>query len=282
MFDRPMSGSGFGETYILKPLTALLLSLEQPRQTPRNALFLNLLELNFRAHKVAYVVYRSFRNPVKSGLFNLNFVGFVLIFGISFYFVQLPFFVRQASDGFLLFAPLGLIPIFNLNRYANRIASTKKEQALMRLSPMLHSLSDLNRMLAQIILRHSFFIWLKWTGITLIAAALLGTPAISLMMQLALCCMSLPFLGTILIDYAADGEKQFTAVTTVMNVCLVVQLVWFMTLFAEAGGKTPYITLWLMGFILSNITLALAIISNRWRKMMAAPIAFPAGRMGAK
>jgi hypothetical protein len=62
---------------------------------------------------------------------------------------------------------------------------------------------------------------------------------------------------------------------------MALQLVLFIVLFAKAGSKTPYIMLWLMGFILPNITLALAIISIRWSKMMAAPIAFPAGRMQA-
>ena len=280
--QRLESSSAFGGKYILKPLTALLLCLDQPRETPRNALLLNLLGLRKQPTSiVAESVYFLCENfLIRKLILGLVIIG--IVFGIIYLIVMaLPYLITEASSGFLIFAPLGLIPIFNLRRYANRIALTNKEQALVRLSPMLHSLSDMNQMLAQIMLWHSFFIWLKWTGITLIATALLGTPATSLMMQLALCCMSLPFLGTILIDYAADGEKQFTAVTAVMNLCLVVQLVWFMTLFAEAGGNTPYIMLWLMGFILSNITLALAIISIRWSKMMASPIAFPAGRMQA-
>jgi hypothetical protein len=37
----------------------------------------------------------------------------------------------------------------------------------------------------------------------------------------------------------------------------------------------------LVAFALTNIALATAFIAVRWRKMIAAPIAFPAGRRGA-
>jgi hypothetical protein len=289
--QRLESSSTFGEKYILKPLTAFLLCLDQPRETPRNALCLNLLGLsNQTTSVVAEFVYYIYRiifdsRAMKPGLIPRLVgigAGIGIIYGIV-YLVKMALpYLTPASDGFLIFAPFGLIPIFDVKRYVDRIALTKKEQALVRLSPMVHSLSDLNQMLAQIILRHSFFIWLKWTGVILIAAALLGTPATSLMMQVAFSCMVLPFLGAILVDYAADGQKQFTVVRRWIGLCMALQLVLFIFLFAKARGKTPHIMLWLMGFILPNILLALAIISIRWRKMMAAPIAFPAGRMGAK
>ena len=279
---RLASSLAFGEKYILKPLTTLLLCLDEPRETPRNALCLNLLGLSNQTSGIANVVFSYFISfSCVIGLFRPIFDIIRLLIGIYFVSKIISWTAIQASDGFLIFSPLGLIPIFNLARYPTCVASTSKEQALMRLSPMLHSLSDLNQMLAQIILRHSFFIWLKWTGITLIAAVLLGTPATLLMMQLAVCCMGLPFLGTILVDYAADGQKQFAVARSWVALFIGLQLISVILLFSKAGDKTPHITLWLMGFILLNILLALAIISIRWSKMMASPISFPAGRMQA-
>ncbi len=209
------------------------------------------------------------------GLWQILF--YALLFAITSFGLSL----AGVSEFSTLIFPLWLIDFWSLKQFPRDIAASSPEQALIRLSPLVPSLPGLNRHLAQRILRNFLSGWLQWLGGALLGAVFLGKPPTSLMMLIALCCMVLPFVGATLVDYSADGVKQFHTAVIWTSVGMILLASLFFMLFDMFGAGEMYRMPWLLAFTLTSVALAVVFIAVRWRMMIAAPIAFPSGRKGA-
>ncbi len=186
---------------------------------------------------------------------------------------------RMDLVSLIILSPFIPVQVYRLTQYVDRISETVPEQALFRLSPLIYSLRHFNLHLAKGAIHNCLFEWLFCTCVIMVVSTMLGASATALMAQIFLCSLSLPFIGAILVDHSADGRKQCHVAMGWIGLCVFVLSAVFLDLYFMTPSIAPNKAAWLIGFTLTNITFAIAIIVVRWRAMIAAPIAFPAGRM---
>jgi hypothetical protein len=169
---------------------------------------------------------------------------------------------------------LALIILFSTAQYGQQLRRTRGEQALLRLTPLAGDAALLNRRLATRLLRQALSIWV-WLTVAVLAVVL---PFVSgpdaLLRQLALCCAAgqAAMMG-LLGDYASERGGWNPALALRAGVYVLVQV-----LVAMGLGRLTGTTAWAW---LIEISLAVCAVQLRldWRRMLAAPPAFPAGRM---
>ena len=154
-------------------------------------------------------------------------------------------------------------------RFWYGVRSSAPEQALVRLTPGAPCAADINRKLAGAIL---FTCLAKWLAVLLLAlgfSLLWDGRATSLQMVIAVMCAALSFAGASLGDYARHLEIGIVGQSLLTFLCFILALI--------AGFWMENMAVWslLIGLILA---IAVCTILHRWRAMMAAPVAFPAGR----
>lgn len=150
---------------------------------------------------------------------------------------------------------------------------TRGEQALLRLTPLAGDAALLNRRLAIGMLVRTLQIWLAQTAAILAATCLIGGDGAGLLRQFALCCLAgqVATMG-LLGDYAGDGGWNpmlalRAALVAAVEVIVAVGLDWL---------SGPSVWPWLIVIALVSGAFQLR---YSWRMMLAAPVAFPAGRM---
>lgn len=169
--------------------------------------------------------------------------------------------------GFALYIFVACVPL-------ECVPARAAEQALFRLAPLAPPASGLNRALAVNLLRNGMLAWLLLLGTVLALSALMGAGTDLLLIVLSLSCMGLPFLGVSLLDYAGKAEpRRGSRWVWAIIACWPVLMG-----LAMLGGNLARAGTWI-GFALLNLALAGGFVAWRWRGMMAAPAAFPAGRM---
>jgi hypothetical protein len=180
-----------------------------------------------------------------------------------------------ATQGWILPAVLGLMLGVGSEQFALRIGKTHAEQGLLRLAPLIGPAAGLNRMLAAGLLRNALLNWAASSAVVMAITVLLGADGDIVAMQAALCCVSgLPSVASLLRDFARDDSTA-----------------WFATLFWPLGGVIVCVPVALAGNLLLHLPLwplaavaagafAAALAGWRWRRMVGAPVAFPAGRLG--
>jgi hypothetical protein len=169
---------------------------------------------------------------------------------------------------------LALIVLFSTAQYGQQLRRTRGEQALLRLTPLAGDAALLNRRLATRLLRQALSIWILLT-VAVLAVALPFVPGPdALLRQLALCCVAgqAAMMG-LLGDYASERGGWNVALALRAGAYVFVQ-----ALVAMGLGKLTGTTAWPW---LIAIPLAVCAVQLRldWKRMLAAPPAFPAGRM---
>lgn len=156
----------------------------------------------------------------------------------------------------------------------SRMAATSTEQSLFRLSPHLPSTRQLNRRLATNLVRNCLIGWLVLACIVMGFTAAMGASADKLVMQFCLCTLGLLFLCVPLLDYSNESRLRRG---TLINWIAIAGVLVLLGLFLATGGAS-YLVAWI-GFACLNVIAAIGFVAYRWRAMVAAPIAFPAGRI---
>jgi hypothetical protein len=151
---------------------------------------------------------------------------------------------------------------------------TPGEQALLRLTPRAGDAALLNRRLAGRVLRQALGCWAVLTVVVMGVSLLLDAGPDALLRQLGLCSLAgqVAMMG-LLGDYASGAGGWNLALALRAAAYAAVQ-----ALAAVGLGKLTGTTAWPW---LIEISLAVCVIKLRldWKRMLAAPPAFPAGRM---
>lgn len=170
-------------------------------------------------------------------------------------------------------AMLVLTILFSTAAFGQAIARTRGEQALLRLAPLAADTALLNRRLAAQLLRRGLGLWAGLTLAILCASVLVAGPGV-LLRQFGLCCLAGQVAMTGLLgDYAGKGGWRPALAVRAAGLALLEVLV--AVVLAWLSGTS--IWAWM-----AAVALAVAGFRLRrtWQGMLAAPVAFPARRMG--
>jgi hypothetical protein len=169
---------------------------------------------------------------------------------------------------------LALTIAFSTAQYGQQMRRTRGEQALLRLTPRAGDAALLNRRLAGRVLRQAVGCWAVLTVVVLGVSLLLEAGPDALLRQLGLCSLAgqVAMMG-LLGDYANGtggwhlkrglGAGALAAVQVLVAVGL-----------GRITGTTAWP--WLVGI---PLIVCVVLLRLDWKRMLAAPPAFPAGRM---
>ena len=159
-------------------------------------------------------------------------------------------------------------------QYGQQFRRTQGEQALLRLTPLAGDATLLNRRLAARMLRQALAIWALLTAVLMGASFMFGSGPDGVLRQLGLCSLAgqVAMMG-LLGDYAGGRAGWNWALGLRAAAYAAVQ-----ALAAVGLGKLTGTTAWPW---LIEISLAVCVVKLRldWKRMLAAPPAFPADRM---
>lgn len=158
---------------------------------------------------------------------------------------------------------------------AGGFASRTSEQALVRLAPAAPASASFNRVLARYFLQRYAAMWCVFSALALGALWILGATAGELARAAAACSLTLALAGVPLDDYARRSDY-------VPRTQLVHMVVSGAILFAAvlAVGGDGSVAQW-SAATLAGLLVAGLFTWYRWRAMVAAPPAFPAGRLAS-
>jgi len=169
---------------------------------------------------------------------------------------------------------LALIILFSTAQYGQQLRRTRGEQALLRLTPLAGDAALLNRRLAMRLLRQALSIWVLLTVAVLAVALPFVSGPDALLRQLGLCCVAgqAAMMG-LLDDHASERGGWNIALALRAGAYVLAQ-----ALVAMGLGRLTGTTAWPW---LIAIPLAVCAVQLRldWKRMLAAPPAFPAGRL---
>jgi hypothetical protein len=169
---------------------------------------------------------------------------------------------------------LALVIVFSTAQYGHQLRRTRGEQALLRLTPLAGDAALLNRRLATRLLRQALAVWVLLTVAVLAVTLPLVSGPDALLRQLGLCCVAgqAAMMG-LLGDYASERGGWNLALALRAGAYVLVQ-----ALVAVGLGQLTGTTAWPW---LIDIPLTVCAVQLRldWKRMLAAPPAFPAGRM---
>jgi hypothetical protein len=170
-------------------------------------------------------------------------------------------------------ATIAAIVVFSTALFSQQLRRTRGEQALLRLTPLAGDASLLNRRLAGQLLKSGLRNWAMLTATVMIATLLVGGDRDALLRQFGLCCLAgqAAMMG-LLGDYAGEGGWNLmlglrAGVLAACEASVAVGLGWL-----TGTSVWP----WVIGIALVGAVVQLRL---SWRGMLAAPVAFPAGRM---
>jgi hypothetical protein len=182
-------------------------------------------------------------------------------------------FISGAMNGVL-----GTLPFFvalSTAAFSQQIRKNTGEQSLLRLTPLAGNAALLNRRLALALLKNGLRTWAVLTGLIMLAAVVAaGAKGEVLAREAALCLLAgqvamMELLG----DFAVDGGWT---VPRALQAALLAVVELFVALgLAKLSGTSLWTWLALIAVGAGAFQLHRA-----WRGMLAAPPAFPAGRMG--
>lgn len=169
---------------------------------------------------------------------------------------------------------LALTVAFSTGQYGQQLRRTHGEQALLRLTPLAGDAALLNRRLATRMLKQALAIWAVLTMAMLGVVFVIGAGPDALLRQLGLCCLAgqAAMVG-LLGDYAGGSGGWNLAQGLRAAGAALVQAMIAIAL-GRLTGTTPWPWLVALPLIVCAVWLGFG-----WRRMLAAPPAFPAGRM---
>ena len=171
-------------------------------------------------------------------------------------------------------ALLALTIAFSTAQYGQQMRRTHGEQALLRLTPLAGDAALLNRRLAGRVLRQALGCWAVLTVVVLGVSLLLEAGPDAPLRQLGLCSLAgqVAMMG-LLGDYA-NGTGGWHLMLGLRAGALAAVQAFLAVGLGQLTGTSPWP--WLI-----EISLAVCIVLLRldWKRMLAAPPAFPAGRL---
>jgi hypothetical protein len=168
-----------------------------------------------------------------------------------------------------------IVILFSTAAFSQQIRKTAGEQSLLRLTPLAGSAPLLNRRLALELLKSALRHWAMLTGAILVTVCLIGGPGEMVAAEAAMCLLAaqVAIMG-LLGDFAAEGSG-WTVPRAVQAGFL-----GFFELFVAMGlARLGLASTWTW-LALIAIGAGAFQLQRAWRVMLAAPPAFPAGRMG--
>ncbi len=162
-----------------------------------------------------------------------------------------------------------MLSFYTWCRFLMGMRTTPREQALVRLAPAAPRADRINQVLGKHMLVACIA---EWFAVSMLAVGLallwnVGAPAMHVIA--ALSCAALSFTGASLGDYSRKKGVDLVGQVLQSLLCLVIAIV------SMFWTQNPAVWWSLISLILA---IALGVIGMRWRDMMAAPVAFPAGR----
>lgn len=157
---------------------------------------------------------------------------------------------------------------------AIQFSKTRTEQSLYRLSAFAISSKLLNQRLAFGLVRSAlqgFF--LTW-GVALMCSLIIDPSYNMMVIITTICTLTLPFVCLYLRDYSREVMMNagYAKAWQYLGIFIMPSAVIFMLTISAP------LSAWLI-IAASSIVLSAILITYRWRKMIAAPVAFPAGRI---
>jgi hypothetical protein len=171
-------------------------------------------------------------------------------------------------------ALLALTIAFSTAQYGQQMRRTRGEQALLRLTPLAGDTALLNRRLGTRVLRQALGCWAALTAVVLAVSLLLGAGPDALLRQLGLCSLAgqVAMMG-LLGDYANGTGGWHLMLGLRAGVLAAAQALVAVGL-GRLTGTSPWPWLVLLPLVVCCVLLRLD-----WQRMLAAPPAFPAGRL---
>ena len=208
-----------------------------------------------------------------------GFVGVMLVLGIG---IRLLLAWQESSRSLhdfmsgaslLGLGSLVLAILFATAAFSQAINRTRGEQALVRLAPLAGDATLLNRRLALQLLQRGLGLWAALTLAILCVSILVAGPAV-LLRQFGLCCLAgqVAMMG-LLGDYAGQGGWRPALAWRAGGLALLEVLA------AVGLARVSGMSFWTW---MAAIALAVAgfRLCRAWQGMLAAPVAFPARRLG--
>ena len=178
------------------------------------------------------------------------------------------------AGGFIIF-PLLLVFAASPQRIISRASATRGEQALLRIAPVMPRMDHYNSELASALLRRALIEWaLVTVALVAVTVAVNAKWELSLL-QFAVCCLALPLTTVVLRDYARKPALH-AAYIFVAAIYLVVTGIAANYLMLQTSVVPVAVACVILGV---GATAWLA--ASRRRAMVAAPVAFPTGRLAA-
>jgi hypothetical protein len=183
---------------------------------------------------------------------------------------------RMASVGVWMLLLVLLLVFVGYVDQARQLGSTRSEQSLVRLAARSPGSGMFNHQLAGQLMRSVLFCWLSVSGAILALALLAGEGAMQLLILATLCSLLFfPGMAWVLRDYArADGNSSF--IFSILAMLVLTPLSGAAYALQDVLPAIAWIGLALAG----NAIAAVAVV-RRWENMVAAPVAFPSGRLAA-
>lgn len=176
------------------------------------------------------------------------------------------------AGGFIVM-PMLIAFTASTQRITSRAGASHGEQALLRMAPVVTGTARYNRELASALLRRALIEWALVT-LALVAAAVAVNARTELtLLQFAVCCLALPLTTFVLRDYA---RKPALPMAYVYIAALYLVITAGAAYFAARMSSVAPVALVCIAFGVGATALLAA---SRRRTMIAAPVAFPAGRM---
>jgi hypothetical protein len=154
---------------------------------------------------------------------------------------------------------------------AGRVYQHQAEQGLVRLAPAAPIAGDINRVLARYFLERFAIRWLSWTALTVAMLGILGASVNEAIGAAAACSILLAHGGLPLRDYSR-GAPDLVAM---IMLWLVSPAAIGIGIAAIRGRLASGAWAWLA---MISVVLAALFVWRRWRKMVKAAPAYPAGR----
>jgi hypothetical protein len=182
---------------------------------------------------------------------------------------------QSLFDGFagIGAALMALVVVFSTAQYGQQLRRTRGEQALLRLTPLAGNAAQLNRRLARRLLCQALGVWAGLTVSLMSLTLPFGTGPDVLLRQLGLCSLAgqVAMMG-LLGDYAGNGGWNPALALRAAVLALVQALV------AVGLGALTGTTAW-PWLVAIPLMVCVVLLRRDWRRMLAAPPAFPAARM---
>ena len=182
--------------------------------------------------------------------------------------------VMAANGGWIFALGVMLVPLFEHERRNIRLMETRGEQALLRLAPAMPATAGaFNRTLARVHLRSALLGWCMQVAAVLSLTLAAGAPLSFHAMQMCACCLTLPLIGTNLRRHARDAG--LLGLGPLLALLLSAGISFAIAALLRAAFGLPLTA----GAALASILIALVVVPWRWKRSVAAPIAFPVGRL---